>query len=147
VAMGDHGSGAIYDHDDVATWGSGGLVANAVAFIKGVVYFFITLNPTSIGSVRQLMALPEVLLVLLLIPHLFRGLYWLWLDRRNSFPLIIFALGVMLMLVSATTNIGALFRWRMQVMPLFVIAMAIGVFWWQRGVFYRAACWLTGTRA
>jgi hypothetical protein len=146
VAMGDHGSGAIFEHSAVATWGSGGLFADVLAFFKGVLFFFVTLNPTNIGSVRQLMALPEVLLLLLLLPHLARGLYWLWLDRQNSFPVLVFAFGVMVMLVSATTNIGALFRWRMQVMPLFIIAIAIGLFWARRGVFYRLACQLTGFR-
>lgn len=145
VAMGDHGSGALYEHSNVATWGSGNILSDILAFLKGLVFFFITINPVEIGSVRQWMALPEVLLVFLLIPHLVRGLYWIWLDRRNSFPLLVFAFGVMLMLISATTNLGALFRWRMQVMPLFVIAMAVGVFWLRQGWFYNIACRLTGT--
>lgn len=147
VAMGDHGSGALFDHDNVATWGSGGITSDVLAFLKGVLFFFVTLNPANIGSVRQLMALPEVLLLLLLLPSLVRGLYWLWLDRRSSLPLLVFAIGVMVILVSATTNIGALFRWRMQVMPLFVVAIAIGLFWARSGVFYQAACRLTGTRS
>lgn len=146
VAMGDHGSGALFEHSDVATWGEGSLGSDILAFLKGVLFFFVSLNPADVGSVRQLMALPEVLLVMLLLPFLARGLYWIWLDRNNSFPVLVFSLVVMLMLVSATTNIGAMFRWRMQVMPLFVIAMAIGVFWLRRGFFYRVACKLTGAQ-
>ena len=79
-----------------------------------------------------------------LLPHLGRGIHWLWLDRENSFPLLVFTFGIMVMLISATTNLGALFRWRMQIMPLFVIAMAIGVFYLRRGPLYRLACRLTG---
>lgn len=144
IDMGDHGAGAIFEHENVATWGSGGWLNDIFVFLKGLVFFFVTLDLTNIGSVRQIMALPEVLLTVLLLPYLARGLHWLWLDRRNSFPLLVFAFGIMIMLISATTNLGALFRWRMQVMPLFVIAMTIGVFYLRRGALYKIACKLTG---
>ena len=87
----------------------------------------------------------RVLLSLILLPRLVRGFYWLWLDRRNSFPILVFTFGIMIMLISATTNLGAMFRWRMQVLPLFIIAMTIGVFWLRRGVLYRIACRLAGS--
>jgi hypothetical protein len=144
IDMGDHGTGAIFAHDDVATWGASSLVDDVATFLKGLWFFFVTLDLTEINSVRQLMALPEVIFSILLLPHLARGFYWLWLDRKNSFPLLVFSFGIMIMLISATTNLGALFRWRMQVMPLFVIAMAIGVFYVRRGILYRIACRLTG---
>ena len=147
VDMGDHGAGALYGPDNVATWGESGLFEDFLAFLKGVMFFFVTLNFAEIGSVRQLMALPEVLLMVLLLPYLARGIHWLWLDRNNSFPILVFCFGVMLMLVSATTNIGALFRWRMQVMPLFVIAMCIGVFYIRRGWLYKVANKLAGQSA
>ena len=144
VSMGDHGSGALFQPGAVATWGGADLFADIYGFLKGIMFFFITLNPTDIGSVRQLMALPEAIVGILLLPYLVRGLQWLWLDRRSAFPLLVFGFGVMLMLVSATTNMGALFRWRMQVMPLLIIAIVIGIFWLRRGLAYRIACQLTG---
>ena len=144
VSMGDHGSGAIFAPGAIATWGGSDLLTDIFGFLKGVVFFFITLNPADVGSVRQLMALPEAIVGILLLPYLVRGLQWLWLDRRNAFPILVFGFGVMLLLVSATTNIGALFRWRMQVMPLLIIAMVIGIFWLRRGFAYRLACQLTG---
>ncbi len=128
VAMGDHGSGAIFEHDSVATWGQGSVLDQAWALTKTVLLFFVSVNPLDVGSLRQWMALPEALLVLALIPALIRGLQILWADRQNALPLLVFAFGITLILVLATTNIGALFRWRMQVMPLFVIALSLGVF-------------------
>jgi hypothetical protein len=143
VDMGDHGTGAIYDHDNVALWGGPSLLDDVAIFLKGVLFFFVTLNLTEINSARQVLALPEVIFVILLLPHLARGMHWLWLDRRNSFPLLVFIFGIMVMLISATTNLGALFRWRMQIMPLLVIAMAIGVFYMRAGPLYRLARKLT----
>ena len=43
------------------------------------------------------------------------------------FPILLFGAGVMSVYISATTNMGALFRWKMQVMPILGALIAVGV--------------------
>jgi hypothetical protein len=40
---------------------------------------------------------------------------------------LVFAFGVMLVYTSATTNAGAMFRWRMQALPFFIMMTSYGV--------------------
>lgn len=86
------------------------------------------------------MALPEVVLVVLLLPSLLRGLKYSWrYHRQAALPLMVFAFGLLAVYGSATTNMGAMYRWRMQAMPFLVMFMVVGVYVRGRGLFYRLA--------
>ena len=85
------------------------------------------------------MALPEILVILCLLPSLVRGLRCSWQHARQaSLPLAVFAFGLLAVYGSAATNMGAMFRWRMQALPLLLTFMVYGVFVHGRGPIYRA---------
>ncbi len=135
--LGARGSGAIFEDPSQATWGSG-LGNDLVAAGAAVFYFFFTLDPTNVGSVRQLMALPEVLGFVIFLPFVFRGMVVTWRQlRATATPLLVFTFGILVVYGSATTNMGALYRWRMQAMPFLLSFLALGVVWRGRGVVFR----------
>ena len=138
TAMGDHGTGAMFEPDEVPTWG-GDPQQDIMTALTGIFFFFVTLDLTSIDSTRQIIALPEVLLFLVLIPSLIRGTKVCWAHRETTFPVLVFAFGVMAVYVVGTTNMGAMFRWKMQIMPLFLILITVGLLQSGKGVLYRFA--------
>jgi hypothetical protein len=122
-----YGSGAIFDDGSSVEWGSDPL-SNLRNAATAVYYFFFTLDLRNIGSVRQLMALPEVVIFILLLPMLVRGSYRAWKRYRwRAMPMFVFVVGLMLVYGAATTNMGAMYRWRMQVMPLLMVFIACGL--------------------
>ncbi|MCI5144829.1 MAG: hypothetical protein D3923_04710, partial [Candidatus Electrothrix sp. AR3] len=137
IAIGDHGSGAFFADPSSALWGKD-LWSNIKAAATGIFFFFVSINITKIGSFRQLIALPEVLLVLLLLPALFRGMVnsWRYL-RYETLPLFVFSFGILAVYGSVSTNMGAMFRWRMQAMPFFLAFLAYGLLLQKKGFFYR----------
>ena len=76
---------------------------------------------------------------LVLIPSLIRGVRIFWAYRETTFPVLVFAFGVMAVYVVGTTNMGAMFRWKMQIMPLFLMFIAVGLLQSGKGVLYRFA--------
>lgn len=147
VAMGDHGTGAMFKSEDgeVATWGDD-MLSNIATASKGVFYFFFVIDITNVNSTRQIMALPEVILLMLLMPSLWRGMKTAWKHRVKMIPLLLFVFIVMAVYLSATTNMGALFRWKMQVMPAMMILIAMGVRLKPDGLFFRWGCKLVGLK-
>jgi len=117
----DRGKGAM----GTAAWGEG-LASDVWNALVGAYYFFFSVNPADLGSVRQYFALPEALLMFLAIKPFYLGLKLTWQHyRATAIPLLIFGVGVLAIYTSATTNIGALFRWRMQAFPfLFPVVVA-----------------------
>lgn len=132
-----HGTGAFFDAPEDAVWGeSAGSTFRALA--AAIYFFFVSIDLTQIGSLRQLMALPEVLMFLFLLPSLARGLRYSWHHARQaSLPLAVFAFGLLAVYGSAATNMGAMFRWRMQALPLLLTFMVCGAFVHGRGLIYR----------
>jgi len=132
-----HGTGAFFDAPEDAVWGeSAGSTFRALA--AAIYFFFVSIDLTQIGSLRQLMALPEVLMFLLLLPSLARGLRYSWHHARQAaLPLAVFAFGLLAVYGSAATNMGAMFRWRMQALPLLLTFMVCGAFVHGRGPIYR----------
>ena len=118
--------------------GHGWALTNTEAALVALYFFFVTLDFTDIGGARQLMALPEVLLLLFLLPSFVRGLRYSWRHHRQAaLPLAVFAFGLLAVYGSATTNMGAMFRWRMQAMPFVLTFMMCGVLVQGRGILYR----------
>jgi len=137
VAMGDHGTGAFFKNPAQAQWG-GDMTTNMIAAVAAVFFFFISLDLRNLDSARQWMALPEVLLILTLIPSMVRGMVYSWRKHKNeALPLFVFALSIMVVYGAATTNMGAMFRWRMQSMPLFLSFISCGMVVAGKGWHYR----------
>ncbi len=145
VAMGDHGTGALFDHGNVHTWGNS-WTSDIFAILKTVFSVFIPVNPADIGSPRQLMAVPEIIIIIFLIRPLFHGLAILWKTRQKAIPLLVICFGVLAVYVAGTTNAGALFRWKTQIMPFFFIMMAVGIFYLEKGIVYRLLNRFVGKR-
>jgi hypothetical protein len=132
-----HGSGAFFDAPETAVWGES-FASTARAALAAVYFFFVSIDLSQIGSARQLMALPEILVILCLLPSLVRGLRASWQQvRQQSLPLAVFAFGLLAVYGSAATNMGAMFRWRMQALPLLLTFMVCGVFVHGRGTIYK----------
>ena len=137
IKMGGHGTGAFFEDPSSALWGSD-FWSNFKASAVGIFFFFFTIDFTRLGSVRQLMALPEVLIFVSLLPALWRGMLDSWRNHREAtLPLFVFALGIMVVYGSATTNMGAMFRWRMQAMPFFLAFLAHGLLLRSSGFYFR----------
>lgn len=121
------GGGAMFADGSVTEVGSG-LVETLSSFVVGLYFFFFSVNPTQISSIRQIMALPEVFLVALGTYYSFKGGWVLWQERREIFlPLIIPTLVMTLGYSAATTNGGPLMRWRMQLLCVYLILASTGV--------------------
>lgn len=125
VAMGDHGNGRIFE-GEVAIW-TDDMLSNAVAAVRTAFFFFFVLDLSNLSSTRQLMALPEALFILACFPAFLAGVLQSWRGRRHAIPLLLFGAGVMSVYIAGTTNMGALFRWKMQVMPILGVLIAIGL--------------------
>jgi hypothetical protein len=73
------------------------------------------------------MALPEVLLVVILVPSLFRGLRTtLSHYSARMVPILIVTAVVTFAYSAVTTNSGPLMRWRLQVANVYVMMAAVG---------------------
>ena len=137
VKLSDHGSGRFFQNENDAVWGQG-MLNDIKAFSLALYYSFLSLDITSLGSVRQLMALPEVLLFMSLFPKLVIGAKEIWKNHRNlALPILGFGFGILVVYGSTTTNKGALFRWRMQALPYLLTLISYGVFYRKKGWFYR----------
>lgn len=137
VKIGDHGSGAFFDDPSSALWGKD--LGGTLKALAGVVYFsLVSLDLTDLGSTRQLMALPEVTIFFLLLPNLFRGVAGSWRNlRQRTLPLMVFGFGILAVIGSAATNMGAMFRWRMQALPFLLAFLVYGLTLSGRGWLYR----------
>lgn len=120
------GGGALYSDGDVPEIGDS--IAGTVQGIAiGLYFFFVSVNPTEMSSVRQWMAIPEVLIVLYMIPKMYRGLCRVLKYHRFQFVSVLFvAAAITFGYSSVTTNAGPLMRWRLQVVNIYIIVAAIG---------------------
>jgi len=123
----NHGSGAMYADGSVTQVGSD-LIDTVSSFVVGLYFFFFSVNPGQLTSLRQIMALPEVVLVAVGTYYCVRGAWVLWQERRDIIlPLAIPTLVMTLGYSAATTNGGPLMRWRMQLLGVYLIIAATGV--------------------
>ncbi len=122
------GSGAVYEKDAVPSLGRSAIETTQSVSI-GLYFFFVSVNPTEMSSIRQWIALPEVLIVLYMIPKLFRGGGGRRVMRHHRFEFLSVLLvvgAITLAYASVTTNAGPLMRWRLQVVNVYIVVAAIG---------------------
>lgn len=120
------GSGAMFD-DGGHTWGRG-LGSDIWLAVTTVFAVFVPVNPFELANIRQIAALPFVLVMVYLIPPMVRGVREIWRLRSLTAPIMVIATGVLAVYVGGTSNTGALFRWTAQVMPYFLMAIAFSAF-------------------
>jgi len=121
------GTGAMFDEGGVTSVGSN-ILDTLTSFAVGLYFFFFSVNPTQLGSIRQIMALPEVVIVVLGTFYSFKGGLVLWKERRDIIlPLLLPTLVMTLGYSAATTNGGPLMRWRMQLIGVYLIMGATGM--------------------
>lgn len=123
----NHGSGRLYGGDDVPELGKS-IVSTVQGVAIGLYFFFVSINPAEMDSVRQWMALPEVLIVIYMVPKLYRGFRRIMRYHRFEFIAVLFvALAITFAYSSVTTNAGPLMRWRLQVANVYIVMAAIGL--------------------
>lgn len=127
------GNAKLYTSKADSHYGQG--IANDVwLFCKGLFFFFFTIDFTNVTRTRQLAATPEVLFFLLFLPYIYFGVVKGWnAGPRRVLPLILFGLALIVVYSSATTNMGAMYRWRMQAVPFLIVLIAYGALLWGRG--------------
>tara|TARA_R110002072_G_scaffold303069_1_gene492572 strand:+ start:45815 stop:47107 length:1293 start_codon:yes stop_codon:yes gene_type:complete len=120
------GRGAIYEKGSVPGIGESSLeTVKSVA--TGLYFFVVSINPTKMGSIRQWMALPEVLLVLFMSPKILRGFCTIMRDYRFEYlSVVLVALALTIAYSTVTTNAGPLMRWRLQVASVYITLAAVG---------------------
>lgn len=133
------GSGSMFE-DGGHTWGRG-IGSDIWLAVTTLFAIFVPVNPFELANVRQLAALPFVLVMFYLFPYLVRGVRHMWRLRRLTAPIMIIATGVLAVYVGGTSNTGALFRWTAQVMPYFLLAISLAAFTRQRSALARFATW------
>lgn len=127
----------MFDDPASIAWGSG-LLSDLRNLLLGLYFFFFSIDPTEVTRARQWFAMPEMVVLLLAFPAIVRGVVRTWRHKRQiALPVLVFAFGVMAVYSSATTNMGAMFRWRMQALPFFMMMAAYGIHLRQRGILFR----------
>ena len=122
----NHGAGAVYGDGDIPRLGE--TIRDTVfGVITGLYFFFVSVDPTNIGSFRQAMAIPETLVVVYMMPSMWRGMRRvLKYHRFNCLPLLLIAGAITFGYSSVTTNGGPLMRWRLQVVNIYILIAAVG---------------------
>ncbi len=123
----NQGSGAFYQSGEVTEIGEN-VTDTTISFVVGLYFFFFSVNPSSVNTIRQFMALPEVVLVVIGTIYSIRGARVLWNERRYLFTVLVVPTAVITFGYSvATTNGGPLMRWRMQLLGVYLVIAATGL--------------------
>jgi hypothetical protein len=130
------GNGKMYSSGSEAEF-SGDVVHDVMLLGKGIGYFLVSVDPTQVRSTRQLMAVPEALLLVYSLPSLFAGIMAsIKRKGRVSVPIVMMFLCLMIVYSSASTNMGAMYRWRLQALPLLLILVFYGATVRRKGLFF-----------
>ena len=123
----NQGSGAFYRSGNVTEVGTS-VTESITSFVVGIYFFFFSINPSSLTSLRQIIAVPEVILVAVGALYSIRGGCVLWRERRYRFIVLMFPTAILTLGYSiATTNGGPLMRWRMQLVGIYLVLAATGL--------------------
>jgi hypothetical protein len=98
----------------------------------GVAYLLFAPFPWTVGSLRQALALPDILVWYALMPALVRGLLSAVRHRLNqTMPILVFTTGLTLAYAAFLGNAGTAYRQRTQIMMFYFLFIADGL---SRGV-------------
>jgi hypothetical protein len=102
--------------------------AGALAFLPvGLFYFVFAPFPWMLGSIRQIVAAPEMLYWYWLLPSTIRGVRAMLRHRaRQSLFLLLTLISLSIGYAIGQGNIGTMFRHRAQVLPIFLLFAAVG---------------------
>jgi hypothetical protein len=111
-----------FEQADISTPGK------ALAFLpKGLAYFLLAPFPWMVGSIRQILALPEMLFFYSLIPSIFRGVRHLARSHlRTSLMALLITAGLTLGYSLGEGNAGTAYRHRAQLLCFFLIFAGVG---------------------
>jgi hypothetical protein len=130
------GNARMFEHGSESLYGENWL-DNTIKVLKGVFFFFFSLDVTSINRQRQLAALPEMAFFLYCVPYLISSIRHGFQHRAAKiFPLVIIALCIIAVYGSAATNAGAMYRWRVQALPFLIMLIVYGAAVRRRGLLY-----------
>ena len=130
------GTGAFVNrHSYSRQYAFGNSLANDVFLLgTGVYYFLIGIDFFNVRSARQWAAVPEALVVLFCLPYMFVGVRSLWRYHRTAaVPILIITVALFTVYGAGTTNMGAMYRWRLQAMPFLAMTIYLGAAHWRRG--------------
>ncbi len=121
------GSGALFGSPNQVTTIGDNVTETIISIIVGLYFFFFSVNPLQIVSVRQLMAIPEAAMVVFGAIYTIRGARILWRERRDQLlPVLIPTFALTFGYSAVTTNGGPLMRWRTQLVGAYLILAATG---------------------
>ncbi len=113
----------------------GNSLANDVFLLAtGVYYFLVGIDFFDLRSNRQMAAVPEALVIICCLPYVFVGVKALWrYHRAAALPILIITFALVTVYGAGTTNMGAMYRWRLQAMPFLAMTIYLGAAHWRRG--------------
>ena len=131
------GAGSLFSEQQVVSQSHefGSSLSNDVFLLAtGVYYFLIGIDFFNVRSIRQWAAVPEALVIIGSAPYVFVGVKALWRYHRTAaLPILILTFALVAVYGAGTTNMGAMYRWRLQAMPFVALTVFLGAAHWKRG--------------
>lgn len=135
-SLSSRGRTALFDDPEQARFGQG-LTNDIYLAAKAAFFVVFSIDVTSITRSRQLAALPEMLFFLVCLPSLWVGIRTGWrLMPNRVLPIFAFGLALVVVYGAGATNAGAMYRWRLQALPFFLMPIVYGSFVRGRGFMY-----------
>jgi hypothetical protein len=98
----------------------------------GFAYLMFAPFPWQLGSLRQSITLPEILVWWAMIPILVWGLWWaIRHNLKRAFPILIFSLLLTIAYSIFSGNVGTAYRQRTQIQVFLFIFIAVGIQLWR----------------
>lgn len=131
------GDGSLFSQEETTSQAHafGTSLANDIFLLAtGVYYFLIGIDFFDLRSQRQQAAVPEALVIVCCLPYVFVGVKALWRHHRAAaVPILMLMFALVTVYGAGTTNMGAMYRWRLQAMPFVAMTVYLGAAHWRRG--------------
>lgn len=130
------GKSKLFENDDASAYGQD-IVQDVVNAAKGLMFFFLSIDVTNIRRDRQMAAIPEMLFFIYCLPYFIYGLLGSW--RRmpaRTMPVVMLACVLVFVYGATTTNMGAMYRWRVQALPFLIMILMYGATVRRGGLLY-----------
>ncbi|MDA9858389.1 hypothetical protein N9D23_09725, partial [Rubripirellula sp.] len=119
-----------------SAWGQNTLTDITLA-AKALWFAIAGVDLTDLRSARQMLATPEAFLILYSLPSMIAGIINLWRNNiRAALPIILVTLAIVAVYGAGTTNMGAMYRWRIQALPGALLLVYYGAACRQKSLFY-----------